>query len=50
MDEFHQVNKEVVSVMLYEIQAVLLAMRAGISTCTIDDSKEVTTHTIQLLM
>ena len=41
MDEFQQVNNEAVSVMLYEIQSILLAMRAGLTTCTIDDGKEV---------
>lgn len=41
MDEFHQVNQYVVSVMLHQIQAILLAMRAGLSSCTIDDGKEV---------
>ena len=42
MDEFHKVNAECLSVMLFEIQAVLLAMRGGDSTCTLEDGKEVT--------
>lgn len=41
MDEFHRVNMECLSVMLFEIQAVLLAMRGGLSTCTIEDGKDV---------
>jgi len=27
--------------MLFEIQAVLLAMRGGLSTCTLEDGKDV---------
>ena len=41
MDEFHRVNMECLSVMLFEIQAVLLAMRGGLSTCTLEDGKDV---------
>lgn len=41
MDEFHRVNTECLSVMLFEIQAVLLAMRGGLSTCTLEDGKDV---------
>ena len=41
MDEFHRVNTECLSVMLFEIQAVLLAMRGGHSTCTLEDGKDV---------
>lgn len=41
MDEFHQANPAVVSVLLHEVQAILLAMRAGLATCTIDDGREV---------
>lgn len=41
MDEFHRVNVECLSVMLFEIQAVLLSMRGGLSTCTLEDGKEV---------
>ena len=41
IDEFHKVSVECLSVMLFEIQAVLLAMRGGHSTCTIEDGREV---------
>ena len=41
MDEFHRVNAECLSVMLFEIQAVLLSMRGGLSTCTLEDGKDV---------
>lgn len=42
MDEFHKINMECLSVMLFEIQAVLLALRGGLSTCTLEDGKDVT--------
>ena len=41
MDEFHKVNAECLSILLFEIQAVLLSMRGGLSTCTLEDGKEV---------
>lgn len=41
MDEFHRINVECLSVMLFEIQAVLLSMRGGLSTCTLEDGKDV---------
>ena len=41
MDEFHRVNMECLSVMLFEIQAVLLSMRGGLSTCILEDGKDV---------
>ena len=41
MDEFHRVNTECLSVMLFEVQAVLLAMRGGLTTCTLEDGKDV---------
>lgn len=41
MDEFHKINMECLSVMLFEIQAVLLALRGGLSTCTLEDGKDV---------
>ena len=34
-------NAECLSVMLFEIQAVLLSLRAGLPTCTLEDGKEV---------
>lgn len=41
MDEFQKINMECLSVMLFEIQAVLLALRGGLSTCTLEDGKDV---------
>lgn len=41
LDEFHRVNAECLSVMLFEIQAVLLSLRGGLATCTLEDGKEV---------
>ncbi|XP_068697910.1 dynein axonemal heavy chain 8-like [Montipora foliosa] len=41
LDEFHRVNAECLSVMLFEIQAIFLSLRGGLSTCTLEDGKEV---------
>lgn len=41
LDEFHRVNAECLSVMVFEIQAVLLSLRGGLATCTLEDGKEV---------
>ncbi|XP_048577711.1 dynein axonemal heavy chain 8 isoform X3 [Nematostella vectensis] len=44
LDEFHQVNNDVLSVLLSEIQSVLLAVRAGQNMCTLDEGKEISVH------
>lgn len=41
MDEFHRVNKEVLSIMVHQIQLIIMAIRAGHGTCHVDEGKEV---------